>query len=227
MTTNDLEKASNPGRALAEAVDSGKVKMSSILTAMGINANDPLFQAMLMVCDKYGLDPMLGHVEVLPRSKKPYITRDGFLHIAHASGQLDGIVLEAEGESEDKKYYTATVAVYRKDMSQPFRFTGRWPKGKKHDYPQQMALKSAERTALKRAFNVAEPGDDGSGVAPADTSHVVHEIEEMAAIAEWKAEQGDEAEKAEILSDTETMDAIAEGEADLDRGDTLTLDGVA
>ena len=226
MTNDKLEKASNPARALAEAADSGKVSMTKILTAMGINASDPLFQAMLMVCDKYGLDPMLGHVEVLPRSKKPYITRDGFLHIAHASGQLDGIVLEREGESEDLKFYEATVAVYRKDMSQPFKFTGRWPKGKKHDYPQQMALKSAERTALKRAFNVAEPGDD-HGPAPVDTSPVVHEIQEMVAVNEWKAEHGDDAETAEIVSDPDAMAAIVEGQADLDRGDTLDLDGAA
>ena len=214
--STQLEKASNPGRALTESLEEGKVSLAAILQAMGINGKDPLFQAMLIVCDKYGLDPMLGHVEVLPRAKKPYITRDGFLHIAHASGQLDGIVLEREGESEDKKYYEATVAVYRKDMTQPFRFTGRWPKAKKHDYPQQMALKSAERTALKRAFNVSEPGDEGGDHHPADTSHVVHEIEEMAAIAEWKEEHGDPAE----LESAEVIDATSPD-------DTLDLDGAA
>jgi hypothetical protein len=214
-TTNELERASAPGRALAEAVEGGKVKMHDILQAMGINAGDPLFQAMLLVCDRYDLDPMLGHVEVLPRSKKPYITRDGFLHIAHASGQLDGIVLEREGESEDKKYYEATVSVYRKDMTQPFRFTGRWPKAKKHDYPQQMALKSAERTALKRAFNVAEPSEDDDKHA-SDTSSLVAEIDEMAAIAEWKEEHGDPAE----LEAGEVIDATSSD-------DTLDLDGGA
>lgn len=186
--TTDLERASAPQRALAEAVESGKVKMGSVLSAMGIDPNDPLFQAMLLVCDKYGLDPLLGHVEVLPRSKKPYITRDGFLHIAHANGALDGI--ELLDESETPSHWEATVAVWRKDMSKPFKYTGRFPKAKKHEYGKEMAVKSAERTALKRAFNVSEPLDDHDR-APADTSGVVAEIAELAAVAEWRAEFGD------------------------------------
>lgn len=187
--TTDLERASAPQRALAEAVEAGKVKMASVLGAMGIDPNDPLFQAMLLVCDKYGLDPLLGHVEVLPRSKKPYITRDGFLHIAHTSGQLDGIVLVEESEAPAE--WRATVEVWRKDMSRPFRYAGRYPKaGSNKQYGREMAVKTAERTALKRAFNVSEPLDDQDR-APADTSGVVAEIAELAAVAEWRAEFGD------------------------------------
>lgn len=202
--TNTLEKASNPSRALAEAVDSGKVSMSGILDAMGINPSAPLFQAMLMVCDKYGLDPMLGHVEVLPRSKKPYITRDGFLHIAHSNGQLDGI--EVMSESETPSHWEAKVAVWRKDMGRPFTFVGRYPKaGSNKQYGKEMAVKTAERSALKRAFNVSEPTDEERPTA--DTTATAAQIDELAAVAEWKEEHGD----------PEAIEA----------GDTLDLDGDA
>lgn len=198
--TSELDRAGAPQRALAEAVEEGKVKMTSILAAMGVNPNDPLFQAMLLICAKYGLDPLLGHVEVLPRSKKPYITRDGFLHIAHSSGQLDGIVVDSEGESTDKAQWQATVSVWRKDMSRPFTFIGRYPKaGSNKQYGREMAVKTAERSALKRAFNVSEPADmeDRQTV---DTSATAAEIEELTSVKDWVAEYGDPA--AEVDTDT-------------------------
>lgn len=213
MTSTELERASAPQRALAEAVEGGKVKMSSILAAMGVDPNNPLFQAMLLVCAKYGLDPLLGHVEVLPRSKKPYITRDGFLHIAHSSGQLDGINVDAEGESADKAQWEATVSVFRKDMSRPFTYTGRYPKaGSNKQYAREMAVKTAERSALKRAFNVAEPTDD-DGRPTVDTSATVAEIEETVAVKQWVAEHGDPDAPAELIDEADVIDVPADVDA--------------
>lgn len=132
------------------AVDSGKV-----LTYLGLNPSDPKSQAAVSVAQRYDLDPVLKHVIVIPKGGV-YITRDGLLHIAHRSGQLDGIVVEQEPTlSEDGREWVCRVSVYRKDMGHPFTFPGRYPAaGGNRDYPQEMALKAAEAHALRRAFDV-------------------------------------------------------------------------
>ena len=57
--STELEKASDAGRALAEAVDEGRVSMSKLLNAIGINANDPVHQAALLACERAGQTPRL------------------------------------------------------------------------------------------------------------------------------------------------------------------------
>jgi hypothetical protein len=101
---------------------------------------------------KYGLEVELDHI--IEYMGRPYITRDGLLHVAHRSEQLDGIVLEDQGETDT--HYTATVSVWRKDMSHPFRYPGRYPKqGGNRKYAPEMAVKCAEVASLRRAFDVA------------------------------------------------------------------------
>src|SRR5690606_9183938 len=92
---------------------------------------------------------------VLPKGGV-YITRDGLLHIAHRSGQLDGIVVEQEPTlSDDGREWVARVSVYRRDMRHPFTFPGRYPvNGGNAAYAQEMAMKAAEAHALRRAFDV-------------------------------------------------------------------------
>lgn len=189
--STELERASAPGKALAEAVDAGKVRMSDLLKAIGVNANDPVHQAALLACDKYDLDPLRKEVIVIPRGG-PYVTRDGYLRVAHRSGQLDGIVIEDEGETPS--HWTARVAVYRKDMKFPFTYNGRYPKaGTNKQYGAEMAITRAERTALARAFPVEglNPGGEDFDRTPADTSETVAEIEEHVAVKDWVAEHGE------------------------------------
>lgn len=127
-----------------------------ILGYLGLNPRDPKSAAVVAVARRYDLDPVLRHVIVIPKGGV-YITRDGLLHIAHQSGQLDGIVVEQEPTlSDDGAEWVARVAVYRKDMGHPFTFPGRYPvNGSNKDYAQEMALKAAESHALRRAFAVA------------------------------------------------------------------------
>lgn len=149
---SDLERAAAPHLALAEAAAAGRVAMSPILAAIGIDPKNPTHQAALLACDKYDLDPLLKHIIVIPGSG-PYITRDGWLHIAHRDGRFDG--MRVTGESDTQSHWTARVAVYRKDMTHPFEYTGRYPKnGKNSKYGPEMAIKVAEVMALRRAFDV-------------------------------------------------------------------------
>lgn len=141
-----------------------------ILQSLRLNPSDPKTQALLLVCDRYGLDPILKHMVLV--DSNPYVTRDGLLHVAHRSGVFDGMEVREMGEDGD--HWTATVAVYRKDMGRPFVYPGRYPKnGSNKKYAREMALKCAEVMALRRAFDVTgvavlEEQDDKSDVVYTD-----------------------------------------------------------
>lgn len=150
-----IERAGNPSRALAEAAEDGRLKMAPVLAAIGIDANNPVHQAALLIANRYGLDPLLKHVVVI-QGKGAYITRDGLLAVAHNSGQFDGIEITDVGETDT--HYTAKASVWRKDMGRPFVYPGRYRKGQGNkEYGPEMAIKCAEVMALRRAFNVAAP----------------------------------------------------------------------
>lgn len=124
---------------------------NAVLRALGIDARDPNAQALLLTCERYGLDPILKHMILI--QNRPYVTRDGLLHVAHRSGQFDGIEVLDQGETST--HFTARVAVYRKDMGRPFTYIGRYPKnGSNRQYGPEMAVKTAECMSLRRAFNV-------------------------------------------------------------------------
>jgi hypothetical protein len=129
---------------------------AALLQAIGFDKlSAPQRELALAIARKYDLDPMLKHLVMI--DGRPYLTRDGLLHVAHSSGQFDGIeasdpVLDGEG------FWRSTATVYRKDMSRPFAYPGRYPsKGRNAQYGPEMAIKVAEVMALRRAFDVAAP----------------------------------------------------------------------
>lgn len=131
---------------------SARIDHNAVLKAVGLNLNDPNAQALLLTCERYGLDPILKHMVLI--QGRPYVTRDGLLHVAHRSGQFDGIEVIDQGETPS--HHTAKVSVYRKDMGRPFTYIGRYPKnGGNRNYGPEMAVKCGEVMALRRAFNVA------------------------------------------------------------------------
>lgn len=138
-----------------DAIGAFDPRDEKVLTYLGFSPQDPKARAVVAVARRYDLDPLLKHVIVIPKGGV-YITRDGLLHIAHRSGQLDGIVVDQEPTlSDDGREWVARVSVYRKDMRFPFTFPGRYSvAGSNRDYAQEMALKAAEAHALRRAFDV-------------------------------------------------------------------------
>ena len=156
----ELAKVSDPGRALEEAADAGKVKASTILRAVGIDNANPVHQAALLSAQKYGLDPLLKHIIVIPGAGL-YVTRDGWLAVAHSSGKFDGIEVLETGTTPD--HWWARVSVWRKDMSRAFTYVGRYPKkGGNAKYGPEMAVKVAEVAALRRAFPLPVQGIQGA-----------------------------------------------------------------
>ena len=127
----------------------------ALLKAVGLDRLTPEQRELaLHIADRYELDLLLKHVVMI--EGRPYITRDGLLHIAHRSKQLDGI------ETTDAKiiegFWRSTCSVYRKDMTRPFTYTGRYPtSGGNQKYAPEMAVKVGEVMALRRAFDVSAP----------------------------------------------------------------------
>src|ERR1044072_5222357 len=188
-----------------------------VLAYLGLNPQDPKSRAVVAVAQHYDLDPLLKHVIVIPKGGV-YITRDGYLHIAHSSGQLDGIVVEQEPTlSEDGKEWVARVSVYRKDMRHPFTFPGRYSvNGGNRDYAQEMALKAAESHALRRAFNVSGLGsaDERRVEEPAtprvSAADIVGRPEEPAPPCSDDADEGGEGEIVGADPDAEAAAQAAE-----------------
>jgi len=146
----------------AEVVDERRRK-AALLKALGMERQAPeQVELFLAIAKRYDLDPMLKHLVMV--EGRPYITRDGLLWIAHRSGVLDGIevtepvIATLAGVGE---FWTAKATVWRRDMTRPFTYGGRYPtKGPNQRYGPEMAVKTAESMALRRAFNVSAPTVD-------------------------------------------------------------------
>jgi RecT family protein len=154
--------------------DPEPVAGADTLAYLGLDPRRPEVHALVLLCRRYGLDPLLGHASVIVAKKggnRAYITRDGMLEIAHRSGQLDGIVVDEQRRNTENDGWTAYVSVWRKDMSHPFRY-GAQCKDSESQAEQgngpEMALARAERRALRRAFNIPVSDDDSDDADLAD-----------------------------------------------------------
>jgi hypothetical protein len=135
-------------------------RKAALLRAIGLDKVPPEQRELaLAIANRYELDLLLKHLVLV--DGRPYITRDGLLHIAHRSGQLDGIevsdpeLVTLPGVGE---FWKAEATVYRKDMTRGFRYMGRYPsKGGNQRFAPEMAVKVAEVMALRRAFDVSAP----------------------------------------------------------------------
>lgn len=134
-------------------------RAAALLKAVGLDRVPPEQRELaLAIADRYGLDLMLKHVVLI--EGRPYITRDGLLHIAHRSGVFDGMEVTDPSVVDvgAGKFWTARCSVYRKDMTRPFTYAGRYPTtGGNQKFAPEMATKVAEVMALRRAFDVSAP----------------------------------------------------------------------
>lgn len=135
-------------------------RQAALLKAIGLDRVPPEQREIaLAIAKRYELDLLLKHLVLV--DGRPYITRDGLLHVAHRSGVLDGIEV-TDAELVDMpgagQFWTARCSVFRKDMSRPFTYQGRYPaKGGNQRFAPEMAVKVAEVMALRRAFDVSAP----------------------------------------------------------------------
>ncbi len=137
-----------------------KYALAKTIAAKG--ATDAEFQLLVHLSNKYELDPFQKEIWCIKRNPNDaaliMTSRDGYLTIAHRSGQFDGMN-SFTVDDEKGKPLKAVCEVYRKDMTHAFRAEVKlseyaqtnsvWNK-----YPSAMLIKVAEVFALKRAFRI-------------------------------------------------------------------------
>lgn len=194
MTTETLPAT------VTESIEEGERKRKlALLKAVGLDRVAPEQRELaLAIAKRYDLDLLLKHLVLI--EGRPYITRDALLWIAHRSGQFDGITVTRPLIEGD--YWYAEATVYRKDMSHPFVYGGRYPtKGGNAKFAPEMAVKVAESMALRRAFNVSAPSADERW----DAELPVIEPEPPKSLAEKAAEKVAAVADAEQVFDGEIV----------------------
>jgi hypothetical protein len=178
----------------------------ALLKAVGLDRAAPeQRQLAIAIAERYGLDLMLKHLVLI--EGRPYVTRDALIHIAHRSGQFDGI--EVTQPVLDDRYWRCVATVWRKDMSHPFSYGGRYPaSGGNAKFAEEMAVKVAESMALRRAFDVAAPVVEERW----DTDVPVEAPPPRPTLADLAAQKAANLKAVELLAEPMTVEASAEAE---------------
>jgi len=142
-----------PNAAASVRVDPG-----AVLKALGLNPANPLAQALVLVAQRYDLDPVLKHVGIYDEAV--YVHLAGYLHIANRHPTYQGI--ETIREWDDERYYHAEVRVHRSDRDFAFQRRGKSLKEKPKknggtyvdEHADAKAYAQACRRALRMAFNL-------------------------------------------------------------------------
>jgi len=154
-------KVSKVENQITSVLPKEKYELAKALVARG--ASDAEFELLVHMANKYNLDPLARQIWCIKRNPNDpaliMTSRDGYLTIAHQSGQFDG--MESSVERDEKgKPIKATCVVWRKDMEHPFKsevYFNEYNQGNFvwQKYPSAMLIKVAEVFALKRAFSVS------------------------------------------------------------------------
>jgi phage recombination protein Bet len=172
MPTKELVKVDNSQQITWDDEDKVLIRQT---VAKG--ASDAEFKLLLYTASKYDLDPLVKQIWCVKYGDKPaaiYTSRDGFLHLAHKSGQFDGMETVATHNAKGE-LTGAKCTVWRKDFNRPFvvevalseYFVKQNSDGKPNQWairPETMIKKVAESQCLRRAFDISglyEPGEMG------------------------------------------------------------------
>ena len=146
--------------ATASPATYDREKLQLIRDMFAKGASDNEFGVMIELARKYQLDPFARQIWLVKYGDNPaqiFCGRDGYLAIAHRSGQFDGI---QSGSRVEDGELIGWCRVYRKDMSHPFEvevYASEYSTGKNlwRDKPRTMIQKVAEAHALRRAFSIS------------------------------------------------------------------------
>ena len=135
-------------------------KLQLIRDMFAKGATDNEFLVMMELANRYQLDPFSKQIWLVKYGDNPaqiFCGRDGYLAIAHRSGQFDGM---ESGTRKDGDDLVGWCRVYRKDMSRPFEVEvslSEYSTGKNlwQTKPKTMICKVAESHALRRAFGIS------------------------------------------------------------------------
>lgn len=204
-------------------------------------ANHLEIEYCFSVARQYNLDPILRQIFFVPRRSKnaqgqwvekiePLVGRDGFLAIAHKSGEFAGIKSWSEvksipklknGSWENVPDLIAICEVYRKDSDKAFRVEVAYSEYVQmtssneitlfwKTKPDTMLKKVAESQALRKAFNLSglySPEELGLGIVDENNAVIIDTQAEQNTAVLCNAFSNDEKEALKALGlDTEEKD---------------------
>jgi hypothetical protein len=111
-----------------------------------------LGRLVVLLAQRYQLDPALKHLEVLETGGKlgVYITADGWRFIADRSGEWNGLRFEHVERGDHG--WRATALVWRKGRDHPFEGRAGCGDSEHKPDPEAQAMTRATRRALRNAF---------------------------------------------------------------------------
>jgi len=138
-----------------------KKKLELVKSIVAKNCSNEEFGLLVHLASQYELDPLKREIWAVKYGVNPaqiFVSRDGFLSIAHKSGHFNGMETTFK-EAIKPEDVTATCTVYRNDMEKPFVVTVHMKEYNTNmsvwkAKPRTMLQKVAESQALRRAFNV-------------------------------------------------------------------------
>ncbi len=147
-----------PHTQVAQTFNPDQVSLIKATVARGCTETE--FELLMYLSAQYGLDPIRRQIWAVKYGNSPasiFTGRDGFLEIAHRSGQFDGMESGVREEGDD---LIGWCRVYRKDMSHAFYvevYEKEYTTGKNlwQTKPRIMIQKVAESSCLRRAFSVS------------------------------------------------------------------------
>lgn len=146
-----------------------KEELDLIKSLFTKGCTDEEFGLFTTLARTYQLDPFKGQLWCVKYGTGParvFTGRDGFLEIAHRSGQFDG--MESGVKHDEAAHIIGWATVYRKDMGHPFHvevdleeYQRKYSASTPPEYriweqkPRTMIQKVAESQALRRAFSAS------------------------------------------------------------------------
>jgi phage recombination protein Bet len=138
-----------------------EAKISLIKAKVAPNATNTEFELLMYMANKFDLDPLIKEIWLVKFGNSPaqiYAGRDGYLKIAHRSGQLDGMRSGVKKNEEGE--VVGWCEIWRKDCSHSFYgevLLSEYSTGQNlwKTKPMVMIQKVAESVLLRKAFSVS------------------------------------------------------------------------
>jgi len=138
-----------------------KEELDLIKSLFTKGCTDEEFGLFTTLARTYQLDPFKGQLWCVKYGAGParvFTGRDGFLEIAHRSGQFNG--MESGVKHDEAGHIIGWATVYRKDMGHPFHVEVDMAEYQKDTtiwktMPRTMIQKVAESQALRKAFSAS------------------------------------------------------------------------
>jgi hypothetical protein len=192
---------------------------ADVLTYQNIRRNDPLLRIALLVCARYGLDLLLGHVSIIETrggARRVYVTRDGYRDLAVKRGLIDGVRIVEEYQHDGT--FVCVVWINAVGRAHPFEGRGYCDPGEpqyKAGRGRDQARARAERRALRWVVSLDVQGLDDEDDDEPEPVEAVEAVD--VAEGDRLAAGGMRAEDAEEYVTGALVDAIkAKGQRQLD-----------